>query len=103
MRARSAARPGKVRENKRRQRARRMNASGSHTEAEIAALLIKQHHKCANCRKSIRKRYQVDHVMPLARDGSDDIGNIQLLCPTCNQRKRDKDPIVFAQQQGRLL
>lgn len=41
--------------------------------------------------------------MPLARGGGNGIGNIQLLCPPCNLRKGSKDPIKWAQKNGRLL
>lgn len=29
--------------------------------------------------------------------------NLQLLCPACNLKKSNKDPIVWANQNGRLL
>lgn len=87
----------------RRRRARKRGASGSHTVAEIEALAVTQKYKCVNCQTSIRRSRHIDHIKPLARGGSDDIKNIQLLCPTCNHRKRAKDPIDWAQENGRLL
>jgi len=32
----------------------------------------------------------VDHVTPLVRGGRNDIKNLQLLCSSCNHKKRDK-------------
>ena len=86
-------------------RARKIAAGGSHTIEDIEKLLRVQKHRCANprCRKSIRKKYHVDHVIPLARGGSDDKTNLQLLCIPCNLIKGAKDPIVWAQQNGMLL
>lgn len=84
-------------------RAQKRLAIGRHTASEIRELAAKQKHKCANCRASIRAEYHADHIMPLSLGGRNDIGNIQLLCPPCNLRKHAKHPIVWAQQEGRLL
>lgn len=37
----------------------------------------------------------VDHVMPRALGGGNDMGNLQLLCRPCNQRKGSKHPDVW--------
>lgn len=37
----------------------------------------------------------VDHIVPRARGGSDDISNFQSLCVTCNTSKRDRDDTDF--------
>jgi len=37
----------------------------------------------------------VDHIIPRARGGSDDVSNFQALCITCNTNKRDKDDTDF--------
>lgn len=37
----------------------------------------------------------VDHIIPRARGGSDDISNFQSLCVTCNTSKRDRDDTDF--------
>ena len=61
--------------------------------------------KCAHlwCRKNLKDGYHVDHRIALARGGSNDKKNLQLLCPPCNIKKHAKDPIDFAQQNGMLL
>lgn len=33
---------------------------------------------------------QLDHVMPVAKGGTNDLGNLQLLCPPCNLSKSDR-------------
>ena len=59
--------------------------------------------KCVVCKKNIRQKYHVDHIVPLAKGGDHSPTNIQLLCPSCNVRKSAKDPITFMQERGFLL
>jgi 5-methylcytosine-specific restriction endonuclease McrA len=98
-----AANPEIVRVQWNNRRARKRNAEGNYTKEQIDTLFEKQKCRCANCLKSIKRGYHIDHIIPLARGGSNFISNIQLLCQTCNLRKQAKDPIDFARQQGRLL
>lgn len=84
-------------------RSRQRNAGGSHTVEEIKALLSKQKFKCAACSKRVADSYEVDHIVPLSKGGSNDIRNLQILCISCNRRKNAKDPFVWAQENGRLL
>jgi hypothetical protein len=43
--------------------------------------------RCVNC--GSRERLEYDHIIPLARGGSNTARNIELLCETCNRTKRD--------------
>ena len=76
---------------------------GSHTPADLADILRAQRGKCAYCRQKIGKRRHVDHIMPLALGGTNDRGNLQLLCPSCNRTKSATHPIVHAQRMGKLI
>jgi len=62
-----------------------------------------QKDRCAYCHKKLGRGYHVDHIVPLARGGTNERRNIQITCKQCNHIKRDKDPIKFAQELGRLL
>jgi 5-methylcytosine-specific restriction endonuclease McrA len=80
----------------------RQFAGGAHTPDDINRIRRLQKNKCAACAERLSKTH-IDHVMPLAKGGSNDPSNIQLLCPTCNLRKGAKHPVDFMQQLGRLL
>ena len=103
MRIWKKANPEKVRVDAHVRRARKQAAEGSHSADELKALFERQQGKCAYCSKSIRKGYHVDHVIPLARGGSNWITNIAFACARCNTSKGATDPIAFAQRLGRLL
>jgi 5-methylcytosine-specific restriction endonuclease McrA len=97
------ANPEKVSARKRNRRARKRNAEGSHTAADIQQLLVLQKSKCAVCHTSIKDGYHVDHVIPLILGGGNGKDNLQLLCPPCNLSKNAKHPIDFMQERGMLL
>lgn len=97
------ANPEQTAANGRLRRARKRDAEGHHSGAEIKALLVRQKIKCASCSQSLKSGYHADHIVPLSKGGSNWITNIQLLCPTCNLRKWAKDPLIWAQTEGRLL
>lgn len=84
-------------------RARLAGAEGHHTGDQIKMLHANQKFLCASCCKSIRKKFHIDHVMPLVLGGSNWISNIQLLCPHCNLSKGRMHPIDWARENGRLL
>lgn len=84
-------------------RAKRRGAAGKFTKADIAELMKSQNGKCAYCAKSVRKSRHIDHIMPLALGGTNYRANLQLLCPSCNQRKSAAHPIEFARSLGLLL
>ena len=88
--------PEKNRAIKARREAVKKNAPGFFTHADIEALLIKQggmcayHLFCPGCRGEIRHSYEIDHIVPLSRGGSNWPQNLQLLCRHCNASKNAK-------------
>ena len=45
--------------------------------------------QCQNCgKKNAEARLNIDHIIPLATGGSNDISNLQVLCSQCNQKKK---------------
>lgn len=51
------------------------------------AVWIRDQGKCARC--GSRERLEFDHIVPLARGGSNTERNIELLCEVCNRAKSD--------------
>ena len=87
----------------RKRRARIRGADGSHNAKDIAALLDLQKHKCVYCGTCLKDGYEVDHIIPISRGGSNWPSNIQILCKDCNRSKWCKDPIEFAKEKGWLF
>lgn len=83
-------------------RARKNGSGGKLSDGIVAKLMALQLGRCANCR-CVLVKFELDHITALSRGGFNVDENVQLLCPPCNHRKGAKDPIEFAQQEGRLL
>src|SRR5215210_2254449 len=72
--------------NGRKRRAARHASPGSFTTEEFRALCESYGNRCLACGDT-EAALEADHVVPLTRGGTDDIGNIQPLCGTCNRKK----------------
>ena len=58
-------------------------------------LLLQQHGQCNYCYVSLYDKFHLDHWFPLSKGGLHDNNNLQLLCPSCNIKKRDNNPIKY--------
>lgn len=87
----------------RNRRALKKEVGGTHTVSDIQDIYRLQMGKCAICRKKLDESYHVDHIMPIARGGSNARSNLQLTHGSCNQKKHEKDPIDHMQSLGFLL
>jgi hypothetical protein len=60
----------------------------------LEALFDSQLGRCANphCQRSLKAGCHVDHIMPVALGGDEDLRNLQFLCPDCNFRKNKLHP-----------
>lgn len=84
-------------------RARKMSSIGQYNAADVEKIHLLQRYKCACCGVDTKSKYHVDHITSLARGGSNNPLNLQILCPTCNMQKSAKHPIDFMQEKGFLL
>lgn len=100
-----AANPEKVSAHDAKKHAIRRGAArgGRVTAAEWATIKERHQHRCAYCGCK-PGRLTMDHIIPLARGGQHEPGNIAPACSRCNSRKHAANPIDFAQRVlGRLL
>ena len=82
--------PEKVRmakaNNRRKRRAAKHAGHGNFTTQEFRELCERYDNRCLRC-GNMEAVLEADHIVPLIRGGSDDIGNIQPLCGPCNRKK----------------
>ena len=63
------------------------------TAKQKNAVKARAGYRCENCgtHDDGRKKFQIDHITPVAMEGSDDFSNLQLLCVHCHKMKLPQD------------
>lgn len=84
-----------------RRRARKLAAGGAFTAEDIARKYKEQNGCCRWCGTALGEKYDADHIIPLARGGSNGPENICLSCKPCNQKKGAKLPHEWKNQAER--
>jgi 5-methylcytosine-specific restriction endonuclease McrA len=84
-------------------RARKRNALGSYTSQDLDKQLLEQRSLCFWCSEPLESGWQVDHVIPISRNGSNWPENIVCACPSCNLRKQDKIPFIEWNPRAALI
>jgi 5-methylcytosine-specific restriction endonuclease McrA len=69
---------------------------------ELAALWKRQRGRCALTGRRLDRTAQLDHKLPKARGGTDDIWNLQWLCEDANLAKRAMTDAEFAALCGEV-
>ena len=85
---------------KRRRRAKSIGAEGTHTEADIDLQYRSQNGKCWHCGQALNGVFEVDHLIPLDRGGSNWPNNLVCSCQKCNRSKSNK---LTQEWNGRLF
>lgn len=74
-------------------RARELNAEGFCTTKDIEKQMKIQKHLCYWCGVDLKDaKYEIDHVIPLSRGGTNYPNNLVISCISCNRRKRNRMP-----------
>lgn len=61
------------------------------TSADKKYVAAKQKWKCAMCHETLPPRFEVDHIVQWSKGGSDELHNLQALCPNCHANKTELD------------
>ena len=63
-----------------------------------------QDYRCMYCgRKRAFRDLEIDHKNPVQRGGSDNLRNLQMLCPPCNKRKGNQTDPEFRRRYREIL
>lgn len=74
-------------------RARIKEVGGTFTAKDIDKLFLSQDGLCTACDENLSiSGYEIDHIYPISKGGSNWPENLQLLCPPCNREKSAKLP-----------
>ncbi len=72
-------------------------------QSERQFLYSNQQRRCAGCQYELPLHVlTVDHITPRSRGGLDSVGNLQLMCHTCNAIKGDRDMPYLRQRLGEM-
>jgi 5-methylcytosine-specific restriction endonuclease McrA len=77
-----------------------IGSNDQHNQDDIFRILVRQRRRCVYCLVDLGEKYEVDHIKPLSRGGSNGKQNLQILCGPCNRSKRDKLPEDYEREIG---
>ena len=84
-----AENPEKIRMQNRRTRVRRKGVAGGEVKHNTDVMYRKQSGKCNACKCSLhRNGFHLDHIIPLAKGGTNFEGNVQLLCNNATSERK---------------
>lgn len=67
-------------------------------------MYIKSERHCAICGEFVLyTEFTVDHIIPLAKSGSNDISNLQCTCGVCNRLKQDILPQDLMEKLTKIM
>lgn len=89
-------------------RSRKILGAGKYTNQEIDLLLLAQEGLCYYCAVHLvnedgKPKFHIDHYIPLAEGGHNEISNLVLSCPPCNLRKGIEEGSKFIRRVSKTL
>ena len=73
--------------------------SPANPQSDKELLYVSQNHKCIGCEYELPLHVlTIDHITPRSRGGQDSVGNLQLMCHTCNAIKGNRSMGYLKQQ-----
>lgn len=66
------------------------------------AVLTRDRHACVYCTAALtEENFVLDHLMPVAKGGTNRKHNLVAACDVCNRRRSDSDPVQFLRENYR--
>lgn len=84
-----------IKANRATRKARLRGAGGVVSKDDILRQVSSQHSMCFWCESEVGDNYHVDHLIPIARGGTNSPDNIVISCPRCNVSRGAKMPDEF--------
>jgi len=63
------------------------------SESKKKYIASSQKWQCAHCQQLLDNTYEVDHIIPLYKGGTNDLTNLEALCRNCHGKKTFKDKL----------
>lgn len=77
-------------------RAWRRRSLGQYTETDMWLVYLEQEGRCKYCGEVLGERFEIDHMTPLCRGGSNGPENICCACMACNRAKHTRTADEFS-------
>jgi hypothetical protein len=61
------------------------------SESKKKYIAANQNWKCGDCKQTLNATYEVDHIVPLYKGGSNEMDNLMAMCRNCHGNKTLKD------------